>query len=196
MYEYIKGNIAEINPAEVVLENNNIGYKILISLQTYSKIEEEKCVKLYIYHHVREDVELLYGFADKEEREVFTLLISVSGIGTNTARMMLSSMSSDEIRNAIVSEDVNKIKAIKGIGVKTAQRVIIDLKDKIVKGVGESSNSILNGNVYSPAKAEAASALILLGFNKAAVEKVLDGITKEFPASSLEDLIKIGLKRL
>jgi Holliday junction DNA helicase RuvA len=196
MYDYIKGHLTEYSPTEVVVENNNIGYKILISLQTYSSLSPDSDVKLFIYHHLREDIELLYGFFDKDERYIFSLLIEVSGIGPNTARMMLSSMSSEEIRNAIISGDINKLKSIKGIGLKTAQRMLIELKDKMVKG---SSSAALNSSILSaisPQRDEATSALILLGFSKANVDKVIDSLLKEIPGCKLEELIKHALKRL
>jgi holliday junction DNA helicase RuvA len=152
--------------------------------------------KLFIYHHIREDIELLFGFFDKEERFIFTHLIAVSGIGPNTARMMLSSMSSDEIRNAIISGDLNRLKSIKGIGLKTAQRLLIELKDKMVKTSGQEGISAFIGGSANKQHEEAASALVLLGFSKPNVEKVLDVLLKENPAYSLEELIKLSLKRL
>ena len=187
MYEYIKGELTELTPTEIVIENGGIGYKILISLQTYSKLKRGEMSRLFIYHHIREDIELLFGFFDKEERFIFTHLIAVSGIGPNTARMMLSSMSSDEIRNAIISGDINRLKSIKGIGLKTAQRLLIDLKDGVSAFVGGTENK---------QHEEASSALILLGFSKPNVEKVLDVLLRENPAYSLEELIKLSLKRL
>ena len=127
MIDYIKGIIEELGPTELTLENNGVGYKILISLQTYEGLNGTKDAKVYIHHYLREDEELYYGFATKDERELFRLLIGVSGIGASTARMMLSSLTSDEIRNAIIAEDINKIKSIKGIGLKSAQRLILEL---------------------------------------------------------------------
>ncbi|HCT95050.1 MAG: Holliday junction DNA helicase RuvA [Bacteroidetes bacterium GWE2_39_28] len=197
MYDYIKGELTELTPTEVVLENNQIGYKILISLQTYSKLKMAESTKLFIYHHLREDNEQLYGFYDKDERSLFTNLIEVSGIGPNSARMMLSSLSSDEIRGAIISGDVNKLKSIKGIGLKTAQRLLIELKDKMVKrGSGDDFSGSFILPQASRQRDEAASALVLLGFSKANVEKVLDTLLKENPSYSLEELIKLSLKRL
>lgn len=195
MYEYIKGHLAEINPTEAVIENNGIGYKLQISLHTFTEIQTLKEVKLFIHHHVREDIELWYGFAGKEERNIFTLLIEVSGIGTNTARMMLSSMTPAEIRNAIVSADVNRIKSIKGIGLKTAQKVIIELKDKLAKGTSGQTEMIA-GFAGSAHSEEALSALVMLGFNKAAADKVLQNLVREKPDASVEELIKLSLKRL
>lgn len=194
MFDYISGTITEINPAQVVLDNHGIGYHILISLQTYDQLHGAKDAKLYIWHMVREDDEALFGFFDKEERRIFTLLIGVSGIGPNTARVMLSSLSSEEIQAAILGSDVNKIKQIKGIGLKTAQKVIIELKDKITKGAGESA---IPGVLPSTGKKdEAATALITLGFSKQSVEKVLDSLSKQEPDCTLEEMIKKALKML
>ncbi len=196
MYEYIKGTLTNVSPTEVVLENGGIGFKILISLQTYSMLKLNSEAKLYIYHHLREDIEALYGFINKEERYIFLNLIEVSGIGPNTARMMLSSMTSEEIRNAIITGDLNKLKAIKGVGVKTAQRLLVELKDKIGKGSPEDINSILFAGEDSAIKREASTALILLGFTKTNVEKVIDLVLKDNQGVSLEELIKQALKRL
>lgn len=195
MYDYIKGSLVEVSPTEAVVENNGIGYRLQISLQTYADIQSLAHVKLYIHHHLREDIELWYGFYKKEERAMFCMLIEVSGIGPNTARVMLSSMTEEEIKNAIIAGDVNRIKSIKGIGLKTAQRVIIELKDKIIKGGNTAVETLLPG-AGSANKEEALSALVLLGFTKAAVEKVLAAILKENPNYSLEELIKLSLKRL
>lgn len=194
MYDYIGGTISAISPAEITLDNHGIGYRILISLQTYQKLCREKDAKLYIHHLVREDEEALYGFFDVRERSIFELLISVSGIGPNTARMMLSSLSSEEVETALVSGDVNKIKSVKGIGLKTAQRAIIELKDKLSKeSVGGNINLSFAEN---SSRAEAGSALIQLGFGKSAVEKVLDSILSKEPTISLEEMIKKALKML
>ena len=196
MFDYIKGEITELSPTEMVIENSGIGYKLLISLQTYSKLKKGESGKLYIHHHLREDVELLYGFFDKEERVIFTNLIEVSGVGPNTARMMLSSMSSEEIRTSIITSDVNRLKSIKGIGLKTAQRLLIDLKDKMVKVSSIESDSTFGTSPAGKVREEASGALVLLGFSKPNVEKVLDSLLKENPSSSLEELIKLSLKRL
>jgi Holliday junction DNA helicase RuvA len=196
MYDYISGIITELTPTELVMENNGIGYKILISLQTYSGIAQGEETKLFIYHHLREDIEQLYGFTNKEERRIFMNLIEVSGIGPNSARMMLSSMTYEELRNAIITGDVNKLKSIKGIGLKTAQRILIELKDKIGKGSQGDTSSFIIGTTGSRQREEASSALILLGFSKNNVEKVLDLLIGENPGYSLEELIKLALKRL
>ncbi len=193
MYEYIKGTIAELNPAQVVLDCHDIGYKLEISLYTYEKIRQEKEVKLFVHHHVREDEQTFYGFFEKEERRIFQLLISVSGIGPNTARMVLSSLSPDEIATAVAAGDVAKIKAVKGIGLKTAQKVIIELKDKIAKGGADLD---LSGTASNANSSEATFALITLGFTKAAVEKVVSSIISKEPGLSVEDIIKKALKLL
>ena len=198
MIEYIKGSIAGLTPTEIILECGGIGYEILISLQTYEALQGKADAKVYIHHYLREDEELYYGFATKDERELFRLLISVSGIGAGTARMMLSSLSAEEIRQAILSEDVARIKSIKGIGVKSAQRVILELKDKIVKGAGaDDSGSALFAKADNAAVVEeATTALVMLGFTKANIAKVLPAILKENPVARVEDLIKAALQRL
>ncbi len=195
MIDYIKGSIAEINPSELTLECGGIGYRILISLQTYEVLNGKSEIKVYIHHYIREDEELYYGFSSKDERELFRLLISVSGIGASTARMMLSSLSSEEIRNAILAEDINKIKSIKGIGSKSAQRLILELKDKITKGAGSDSPSLLSTS-SNPSVEEATTALVMLGFTKPNVSKAISAVLKEKPSASLEELIKLSLKRL
>ena len=196
MYTYIKGDLTEITPTAATIENNGIGYELQISLQTFAEIQGLKDVMLYIHHHIREDVEMWYGFATKEERSIFRMLIEVNGIGPNTARMMLSSMNSTEIKTAIISGDVNRIKSIKGIGIKTAQRVIIDLKDKIAKGGEDVSSALFAQETTSANMEEALSALVMLGFAKSAAEKVLKSVYKENPQYTLEELIKFSLKRL
>ena len=195
MIDYIKGNIEELTPTEVILDNSGIGYRILISLQTYEGLNGKKDAKVYIHHYLREDEELYYGFASKDERELFRLLIGVSGIGASTARMMLSSLTSEEIRNAILAEDINKIKSIKGIGLKSAQRLILELKDKVVKGAG-ADNSVLFSPASNSTAEEATTALVMLGFTKANVNKAVAAVLKEHPNAPLEEIIKLGLKRL
>ncbi|MBO5015589.1 MAG: Holliday junction branch migration protein RuvA [Bacteroidaceae bacterium] len=195
MIDYIKGNIEELTPTEVILDNSGIGYRILISLQTYEGLNGKKDAKVYIHHYLREDEELYYGFASKDERELFRLLIGVSGIGASTARMMLSSLTSEEIRNAILAEDINKIKSIKGIGLKSAQRLILELKDKVVKGAG-ADNSVLFSPASNSTAEEATTALVMLGFTKANVNKAVAAVLKEHPNATLEEIIKLGLKRL
>jgi len=195
MIDYIKGNIEELTPTEVILDNSGIGYRIMISLQTYEGLNGKKDAKVYIHHYLREDEELYYGFASKDERELFRLLIGVSGIGASTARMMLSSLTSEEIRNAILAEDINKIKSIKGIGLKSAQRLILELKDKVVKGAG-ADNSVLFSTASNSTAEEATTALVMLGFTKANVNKAVAAVLKEHPNATLEEIIKLGLKRL
>jgi Holliday junction DNA helicase RuvA len=195
MIDYIKGQIVELSPTDLVLECNGIGYRILISLQTYEGFNGKKEAQTYIHHYLREDEELYYGFATKDERELFRLLIGVSGIGASTARMMLSSLTSDEIRNAILSEDINKIKSIKGIGLKSAQRLVLELKDKVVKGAGSDNSSLFTSSDNGSAD-EATTALVMLGFTKANVNKAVAAVLKEKPSASLEEIIKLALKRL
>ena len=195
MIDYIKGKITELGAAEMTLENNGIGYKILISLQTFSQLEGKTSATVYIHHYLREDEELYYGFGTKDERELFRLLIGVSGIGAATARMMLSSLSSEEIRNAIIAEDINRIKSIKGIGLKSAQRLILELKDKVLKGGGADTPLLMNQS-NSAVVEEATTALVLLGFTKANVQKVVSSILKDSPDISIESLIKTALKKL
>jgi Holliday junction DNA helicase RuvA len=195
MIDYIKGQIIELTPAELILECGGIGYSILISLQTFEALQAKTQVVAYIHHYIREDEELFYGFATKDERELFRLLIGVSGIGVNSARMMLSSLTSDEIRNAILAEDVNKIKSVKGIGLKSAQRLVLELKDKIVKGAGSDTGSIFKVETNALVD-EATTALVMLGFSKAAISKVMPALLKENPQARVEDLIKAALKRL
>lgn len=195
MIDYIKGQIIELTPTELILECGGIGYSILISLQTYEALQLQTQTVAYIHHYIREDEELFYGFATKDERELFRLLIGVSGIGVNSARMMLSSLTSEEIRNAILAEDINKIKSVKGIGLKSAQRLVLELKDKIVKGVGADTGVLLKVD-SSAVVDEATTALVMLGFSKAAINKVMPAILKENPQARVEDIIKSALKRL
>ena len=195
MIEYIKGRIEELTPTEVILETYGIGYHILISLQTYEGLNGRSEATVYIHHYIREGEELYYGFATKDERELFRLLIGVSGIGASTARMMLSSLTSDEIRNAIIAEDINKIKSIKGIGMKSAQRLILELKDKVVKGAGSDSPALFS-TASNGAADEATTALVMLGFTKANVNKAVAAVLKEKPTATLGEIIKLALKRL
>lgn len=194
MYEYINGELTGLTPTHAVIEAGSVGYFIQISLNTYSAVNGHRTVKLFMHQVVREDAHLLYGFATTEERELFRMLISVSGIGSNTALMMLSSISPDEIRQAILEENVNLLKGIKGIGVKTAQRIIIDLKDKI--GKLPVSDQILFNSQGNTIREEALSALVMLGFARKNVEKELDSIVKANPAVTVEQLIKMALKSL
>lgn len=195
MFEYIRGALIELNPAEAIIEAGGLGYNILISLQTYDALQGKNDALLYLYHYIREDDEQLYGFATKNERELFKLLISVSGVGVGSARMMLSSLTDEEIRNAILSEDAVRIKSVKGIGLKTAQRLIIELKDKIVKGEG-AVNTIPGMATDNSVIEEATIALVTLGFAKANINKVLAELIKKKPQSTVEELIKYALQKL
>jgi Holliday junction DNA helicase RuvA len=194
MYEYIKGIVAELTPTYVVVETGGVGYAVNISLQTYSSIGNLREVQLWIHHIVREDAELMFGFFEKEEREIFRLLIGVSGIGPNTARMILSSLASGEVRAAIMHDDIRRLQNIKGIGMKTAQRLVVELKDKIVKTV--DTTTIPGGGRVAGLHEEALSALVMLGFAKAPADKVLTGLLHEKQQITLEDLIKAALKQL
>ena len=193
MITHIQGRLTEKNPTDVVIDCNGVGYFLNISLHTFSQIPDKEHLKLFTHLQVREDAHTLYGFASLMEREIFRLLISVNGIGANTARTMLSSLTPDQIKEAIASEDVVMIQSVKGIGQKTAQRVIIDLKDKILKvyQIDEASLSVNNTN-----KDEALSALEVLGFAKRQAEKVVDKIAMSQPDASVEVLIKEALKNL
>lgn len=193
MYEFIRGIITERNPAHIVTEAGSIGYFINISLNTYSKISQKTEVLLYLHQVVREDAHVLYGFAEKSERELFRNLISVNGVGANTAIMMLSSLNPDEIATAVTTENVAALKAVKGIGIKTAQRIIIDLKDKLGK-LSETSQIFVNQN--NTILNESLSALVMLGFVKRDAEKVVARILQEQPQTTVEGVIKLALKRL
>jgi Holliday junction DNA helicase RuvA len=193
MLDYIKGEITELTPASVVVEAGGLGYFAHISLNTYSALSELKQCKLYVYESIREDAYQLFGFAEKRERALFLLLISVSGVGANTARMMLSSIAVYELEGIIVSGNANALKTIKGIGGKTAERIIIDLKDKVkISEKSDSSVSFVDSNTVR----EAVSALTMLGFNQPASQKVVNKIYQEKPALGVEDLIKNALKML
>ena len=193
MITHLKGKLVEKNPTYVIVECNGVGYFLNISLYTFSQLKDEENVQLFTHLQVREDSHTLFGFAERIEREIFRLLISVSGIGASTARTMLSSMAPDQVRDAIAGADVASIQAIKGIGAKTAQRVILDLKDKILKvyDLGEVSTQSNNTT-----KEEALSALEVLGFNRRQSERVVDKILGQDPGLSVEDIIKQALNNL
>jgi len=193
MFEYIKGAVASLKPSHIILEANSVGYFVNISLHTFTELHGKEQIKLYIHQVIREDAHVLYGFASESERELFRMLISVNGIGSNTAIMMFSSLSPDEVRNAILNEDVNLLKSIKGIGIKTAQRVIIDLKDKVGKSPASEQIMVSTDNTL---RNEALSALIMLGFAKKPAEKELDKILANNPKQSVESVIKQALKSL
>jgi len=193
MITHIEGKLVEKNPTDVVIDCNGVGYFINISLHTFSQIPDREHLRLYTYLQVREDSHSLYGFSSKTEREIFKLLISVSGIGANTARTMLSSLTPDQVKEGIASGDVALIQSVKGIGAKTAQRVIIDLKDKVLKVYGIDELSLIPNNTN---KDEALSALDVLGFNKKQSEKVVDKILQTQPDALVEQIIKEALKNL
>ncbi len=193
MITQIRGRLVEKNPTEVVVDCNGVGYLLHISLNTFSSLPANENVILYTHLSIREDAHTLFGFINKTEREVFKLLISVSGVGPSIARTMCSSMTSEEIQNAIASENVNLIQSVKGIGAKTAQRVIVDLKDKILKTFDIDAISVETSNTN---KDEALSALEVLGFQKKQSDKVVNAVLKENPDASVEKIIKLALKNL
>lgn len=193
MIEYIEGKVSTLTPTSLVLETTGIGYFINISLYTYSQIDGKENVKMLIHEVIREDAHQLYGFAASREREIFRMLLSVSGVGANTARMMLSSAEPSGIEKAIMESDVNMLKGIKGIGAKTAQRIIIDLKDKIGKSSDDADLFAVRDNTI---RDEAFTALVMLGFPKNVVGKALDKLLKEEKDLSVEQLIKGALKIL
>jgi Holliday junction DNA helicase RuvA len=193
MIDYIRGKLAELTPTFLIVENEGIGYFVSISLSTFTRLEGKDECKILVHEVIREDSHQLFGFAEKEERDIFRLLISVSGVGASTARMMLSSLSYDEIEKAILGSDVNTLKSVKGIGLKTAERIIVDLKDKLGKQSGTGEIFAFTDNTK---REEALSALVMLGFGKSAVLKVLDRIIKEEKNLTVEDMIKRALKSL
>lgn len=198
MIEYIKGELAEATPALAVVDCNGVGYGINVSLNTYSAIQGKKEVKLFIYEAIREDAYVLYGFSTKQERELFLLLISVPGIGGNTARMILSALSPRELCNVISTGNDKLLKTVKGIGLKTAQRIIVDLKDKIASTDLEETGTVasvritVNSEIYE----EAVAALVMLGFAQAPSQKAVINILKAEPDATVEQVIKLALKML
>jgi Holliday junction DNA helicase RuvA len=193
MFEFIEGKIEDLNPSFAILNNAGIGYFLNISLPTYSKLEKGKNFRLLLHEIIKEDAHDLFAFFEHGERDLFRYLISVSGVGANTARMMLSSANPSELESAIISGNVNSLKSIKGIGLKTAQRIIVELKDKVGKVKTDENMNFL---ADSQLKNEATSALLTLGFPKSKVEKVLDKIIRENPELSVENVIKFALKNL
>jgi len=193
MITHIKGKLVEKNPTEVIIDCNGVGYFLNISLHTFSQIGNEESLQLYTHLQVKEDSHTLFGFKERSEREIFRLLLSVSGIGASTARTMLSSLAPSQIKDAIAHADVASIQSVKGIGAKTAQRVILDLKDKVLKLGDVSEVSSISGNTN---KDEALSALETLGFNRKGAQKVVDSLIKNDPSLSVEDIIKLALKKL
>lgn len=193
MIAHLKGKLVEKNPTYVIVECNGVGYFLNISLHTFSLIEEEESIQLYTHLQVKEDSHTLFGFMEQSEREIFRLLISVSGIGTGTARTMLSSLPPRQIKESIAAGDVASIQAVKGIGAKTAQRLIVDLKDRVLKVHGTYEVSLSSNNT---GKEEALSALEVLGFVRRQSEKVVDKIISEDSSLSIEEIIKRALKNL
>ena len=193
MIEYISGQIIDLTPTSVILECNGIGYFLNISLTTYSALSSKDSGKLYVYEAIREDAYILYGFLDRRERELFLLLISVSGVGPNTARMILSSLTPPELEQVIASGSVNMLKGVKGIGAKTAQRIIVDLKDKIKRG-GDTLNISTPSN--SEVQEEALAALVMLGFSQVQSQKAIQKLLKESPLMTVEEVIKAALKMM
>ncbi|MDR2853799.1 MAG: Holliday junction branch migration protein RuvA [Prevotellaceae bacterium] len=196
MIEYIKGEITELTPTYVVLETAGIGFSVQISLPVFTALQGNKTAKLLVYEAIREDAHILYGFLTQKERQLFLLLISVSGIGANTARMIMSSYSADEIGQMIATSNVSALNSIKGIGAKTAQRIIVDLKDKIVKLAGVDADSVIFGTEDANVKNEAVAALTMLGFAAAAAQKAVEKALKEAPNQPVEQAIKTALKLL
>ena len=194
MYDYIKGNVAELTPTYVVLDNHGVGYMINISLNSFNALQhQEDVVKVYVYEAIREDAHLLYGFTERRERELFLLLISVSGVGANTARMILSSLTPSDLEQTIASENVGILKSVKGIGAKTDERIIVDLKDKIKL----STDTLLDkSQVTSEVFDEAMSALVMLGFTKQMSQKALKKLFTAEPTITVEQAIKKALKMM
>lgn len=197
MLEYIRGEVADLTPAAAVIDCNGVGYLANISLNTYSSIQGKKEVKLYLFESIREDAYVLFGFASKKERMLFVMLISVSGIGGNTARMILSAMTPDELINVIASENVSLLKAVKGIGMKTAQRVIVELKDKISNAdFATAAGVTLTTSANKEVMEEAVSALSMLGFPQGPSQKVVVQLLKDNPDARVEVIVKDALKML
>ena len=197
MLDYISGQIAELTPTRIVVDNHGLGYSLEISLQTYEALDGKREATIYIQSQLnpRDGTQVDYGFAGKEERELFRLITGVSGMGAASARMILSSLTSAELEEAIISENVNALKSVKGIGLKSAQRMILELKDKIVKGDGASSEVLFQAESNAAAD-EAASALQMLGFTKANIQKAIQSILKANPRATVEQIIKSALQML
>ena len=197
MLDYISGRIAELSPTRMVIDNQGLGYSLEISLQTYEALEGKKEAVVYIQTQLnpRDGTQVDYGFAGKEERELFRLITGVSGMGAASARMILSSLTAAELQEAILSENVNALKSVKGIGLKSSQRMILELKDKIVKGEAASSDALFQTETNAAAD-EAASALQMLGFTKANIQKAIQTILKANPRASVEQIIKSALQIL
>lgn len=197
MYEYISGLVTDLAPTYAVIDAAGVGYYINISLHTYSAIEGEKSARLYVHFAVREDAQVLYGFATKLERELFRQLISVSGVGGNTARMILSTYSTSELRNIIATENAVLLKNVKGLGLKTAQKIIVELSGKMLElGADRDVAPVLAGNQDNAVLDETLAALVMLGFQKGASEKVVKAILSESPSISVEEAVRQALRRL
>ena len=197
MYEYISGLVTDLAPTYAVIDAGGVGYYINISLQTYSAIEGEKSARLYVHFAVREDAQVLYGFATKLERELFRQLISVSGVGGNTARMILSTYSTSELRNIIATENAVLLKNVKGLGLKTAQKIIVELSRKMLElGADRDVAPVVAGNQSNAVLDETLAALVMLGFQKGASEKVVKAILNESPSISVEEAVRQALRRL
>lgn len=197
MIDYIFGNIAELSPTRLVIDNHGMGYGLEISLQTYEALRDKKEAKVFVFTTInqRDATEVMYGFAGKDERELFELIVGISGIGAASARIILSSMTADEFREAILSENINKIKSVKGIGLKSAQRLVLELKDKIVKGEGSGTDVLIQSDNSGDIE-EATSALLMLGFSKPNINKAVQAVIKKNPAAKVEEIIKAALKML
>ena len=197
MIDYISGKIATLTPTMAVIDNQGIGYAVEISLQTYDALQGKSSATVYIQRQAnpRDGQEVDYGFATQDERELFRQITSVSGMGAASARMMLSSLSSEELRNCILSEDVSRLKSVKGIGLKTAQRLVLELKDKIFKGESPGPDQLFRTDTGAAAE-EASTALQMLGFSKPNIQKAIQAILKSKPSASVEEIIKEALKRL
>jgi Holliday junction DNA helicase RuvA len=197
MIDYIFGNIAELSPTRIVIDNHGMGYGLEISLQTYEALRDKKEAKVFVLTTInqRDATEVMYGFAGKDERELFELIVGISGIGAASARIILSSMTADEFREAILSENINKIKSVKGIGLKSAQRLILELKDKIIKGDGAGADVLIQSDNSGDIE-EATSALSMLGFSKPNINKAVQAVIKKNPTAKVEEIIKAALKML
>jgi Holliday junction DNA helicase RuvA len=193
MIDYINGKITELNPAFVVVECNGIGYSINISLNTYTALEKSETCRIFVHEAIREDAYQLYGFAEAEERGLFRQLITVSGVGAGTARIMLSSLRTTDLRQAIIEGNVSILKSVKGIGLKTAQRIIVDLKDKVGKHTGSGEIIAFSDNT---AREESLSALVMLGFARNSATKVVDNLLKENMTLPVEEIVRKALKLL
>ncbi len=199
MIDYIRGELTKLTPAQAVVEAAGVGYALSISLNTYTAIQGKKDVKLYVYESIREDAHVLFGFAVEKEREMFELLITVQGVGANTARMVLSSLSTSELCNCISTNNERILKSVKGIGLKTAQRIIVDLRDKIV-ALGITEEIPVGGAIATPidnkVKDEAVGALTMLGFSPAPSQKIVTAILTEQPDLPVEQVVKLALKQI